>query len=576
MRKVGKNARNEKHSDDFIKKWKQVMPIVLLPIVSYGILGPFEIYCGNQKDFSYHFTDFFGMFLMIAAVIWLGLSILVAILPDKIYKVITTLITGFGLASYLQNMFMNIKLSEIDGSPMRWEELEDFTILNLMIWFVVIVLVCACSFIFKKYWKAISLCMSGFLCAIQLAAVISLIVTQIASADDRTGELQMSGEKQYKVASDENIIIFVLDTFGNTQLERLLEQYPDALEGLHDFTFYNNADCHYYCTFPSMTHMFTGNEFDFEAGSEEWLNTSWNTDRAVAFWNKVKETGYGCYLYSSDLGYVYGDIENLYGKFDNIEPLETVVDHSRLLYLLGKMSVYKFVPYIVKPYFEVLNDEFNSIVSFTDGIDVITDNGDFYSSLIKDRLETDQKMKKAMIIQHLNGTHLPYTIDENAMTVEESDVVRTAKGLMVIVNEYIQQMKKLGIYEKSTIMIMADHGSWAGGDPQPIYFIKQSGEIHEDMLVNKAPISADDFQATILNLLDLDDSDFGTSIFAWKEGDKRTRTVYMRTVDDNYPDVQGSGFNVYYMYSYVKDKAELNAKINAGPEAILPATTWKQ
>ena len=574
MKKVRKNIRNIKHSDNFIKKWKQVMPVTLLPIVSYIILGPLEIYFGNKKDFAFYFTDFFGIFLIIAVVVWLALSMLAALLPEKIKKGTMTLIAGFGLASYLQNMFMNVQLSEIDGSPMRWEKLQDYTVLNLGIWLAVICLVIACSSIKKRIGMFISKVVCSFLCAVQLIAAFSLIVTQIGSPNNKCGELQMSGEKQYKVSANENIVIFVLDTFGNTQLERLLEQYPDALKGLHDFTFYNNADCHYYCTFPSMTHMLTGNEFDFEAESEEWLKTSWNTDRAITFWNQLKEKEYDCHLYASDLKYIYGDIENLNGKFDNIEPLETTVDQGRLCYLLGKMSAYKFVPYILKPYFEVLNDEFGSVLSFAEGIDVITDNSEFYSGLTKNKLELDTEMKNAFIIHHLNGTHLPYTIDENAMPVEESDVVRTAKGLIVILNEYIRQMKDLGIYETSTVLIMADHGSW-GDDPQPIYFIKQSKESHENLQINKAPISADDFQATILSLLGVDDSYFGTSIFDWKEGDERERSVYMRMVDDNYPDVQGSPYNVYYMYSYLKDKAELLEKMDEGPKAILPATTWK-
>ena len=101
------------------------MPIILLPIVSYVILRPLEIYFGNKKDFAFCFTDFFGIFLIITVLTWLVLSLLAALLPEKIKKEIMTLIAGFGVASYLQNMFMNVKLSEIDGSPMRWEKLQD-------------------------------------------------------------------------------------------------------------------------------------------------------------------------------------------------------------------------------------------------------------------------------------------------------------------------------------------------------------------------------------------------------------------------------------------------------------------
>ena len=91
------------------------MPIILLPIVSYVILGPLEIYFGNKKDFAFCFTDFFGIFLIIAVLTWLVLSLLAALLPEKIKKEIMTLIAGFGVASYLQNMLMNIRYGEYAG-----------------------------------------------------------------------------------------------------------------------------------------------------------------------------------------------------------------------------------------------------------------------------------------------------------------------------------------------------------------------------------------------------------------------------------------------------------------------------
>lgn len=94
------------------------------------------------------------------------------------------------------------------------------------------------------------------------------------------------------------------------------------------------------------------------------------------------------------------------------------------------------------------------------------------------------------------------------------------------------------------------------------------------MQVNTAPISLDDFQATILDIIGKDYAQYGTSIYDWTEGSKRDRTVYMRMTDDDYPAVEGSFFNVYYQYSYSTDKEELNQKVEEGPEAVLPATPW--
>ena len=96
------------------------------------------------------------------------------------------------------------------------------------------------------------------------------------------------------------------------------------------------------------------------------------------------------------------------------------------------------------------------------------------------------------------------------------------------------------------------------------------------MNINSAPISWDDFQATIISLLEKDYSDYGTSIYDWDEDDERERTVYMIQNDESYPKVEGSTFNVYYKYNYLKDKTELNRKVKKGPDEILPATSWRE
>lgn len=555
-------------------KLRTTLIIVALPMISYGFLGPLEIFFGNEKDFNFWYTDFFGILALISVVVWLIGSACIALLPNRILKITNALILGVGIASYIQNMFMNIKLSEDDGSPMQWETLGNFPVINLIIWIVLLIVVVSACILLKKKWELVSMAAAGFLCAIQLVAVLSLLLTSMGGRNEN-GALQMSGRNQFKVASDENIIVFVLDTYGSTQMENAMMQYPDMLDGLQDFTYYNNADCHYYCTFPSMTNMLTGNNFDFGAQlSQEWMAESWQSERAVNFYETLHKEGFVCNLYSAETGYVYGDLINLTEKFDNVNHMTPIVDQKQLVKLMAKMSMYRYVPYIVKPRFEVLTLEFGEIVSYEGDVTSIDNNGEFYQKLLNERLQIDEEEENALIIQHLFGTHKPYTINEHANLVESAEVSQTARGLFVIVDEYINQLKELGLYENATIIITADHGSWYGGDAQPIFFIKRSGEQHDTMQTNSAPISLDDFQATILSVLDCEYDGYGTSIFDWEAGDTRERSVYMRISNEDYPEVPGSSFNVYYGYTYTTDKTELNEKIAAGPDEILPATPW--
>lgn len=555
------------------ERLRYTMLIVLMPIISYVILGPLEIYFGNEKDFAFSYGDFFWLLLLIAIAVWAIGSLLVAALPEKLCVITNAVILGIAIASYIQNMFMNVKLSEADGSPMNWNELKSFTIINLIVWIVILALVICGSVFLKKYWTKISMGAAAFFSLIQVVAVISLVLPAMTEHKE-SGNLQMATDERFQVAKENNIIIFVLDTFGNMQYEEALKKYPEIAEDLSDFTFYNNADCHYYCTFPSMTHMLTGNEFDFNSTSEGWMQTAWTSERAVNFYQTLHDDEYTVNLYSATPGYVYGDLENLYGKIDNVRGVDTIVKKGILVKRICKMSIYKYVPYIVKPYFEVLSKEFDSVVEYAEGDSCTDDNGEFYQLLLNNPLEISNDMKNAVIIQHIFGTHQPYTLNQNAEIVEEADRIDTIKGLSVILNEYMQQLKDIGMYDDATIIITADHGAWYGGDTQPIFFIKQSGETHEALAVNEAPISLDDMQATILSLAGEDYSAYGTSIFDWNADDARERTVYMRRNDEQYPEVQGSSFNVYYQYTYVGKRNNLNERVEQGPDDIVPATPW--
>lgn len=546
--------------------------VLLLPVISYLILGPLEVFFGNAKDFAFSYSDFLGVFLMAAAIVLVAGGLLLAVLPQKINGLFLSVILGVGVASYIQNMFMNIKLSENDGSPMDWSTLGNFPIVNLLIWILVLAAILVLYLKIKD--KALLLCgISGFLSLIQLVAVVSLFLMSSPPAVE-ANELHMHGDKQFNLSAEDNIVVFVLDTFGNTKIENLLLEDPDALEGLEDFTYYSNMDCGYYTTFPSVTHYLTGIDFDFEANSVEWMRSAWNSERADLFYDKLHDMGYTCNLYSDGSFEVTGEMQNLYGKFDNVQAAKTKVDQKKLIRLLGKISTYCYVPYVIKPYFEVLTQEFGGVVSLVDAVNPIYDNPKFYDQLISQKLSVDDTMDKTFVIQHLFGLHAPYTTGRNAEFVEESTVEETTQGLIYLVNEYLDQMKQLGVYDDATIIIMADHGGWWANDPQPIFMIKQPRETNDVMPVNAAPVSLSDFQSTILTIIGSNDEVFGTSIFDWNEKDTRERTVYMRMDDPSMPVVPGSYFNAYYGFTYSTDKHELIEKMYGSPEIIKSATPW--
>ena len=105
----------------------------------------------------------------------------------------------------------------------------------------------------------------------------------------------------------------------------------------------------------------------------------------------------------------------------------------------------------------------------------------------------------------MNGPHAPYTINEYVERVSENQgtFMGQLKGSFRIVYEYLDQLKTLGKYEDSTIIVMGDHGERQGdiAPPQQAItgglLVKPKGSAGKPLVINAAPTSSDNFCATV-------------------------------------------------------------------------------
>lgn len=99
---------------------------------------------------------------------------------------------------------------------------------------------------------------------------------------------------------------------------------------------------------------------------------------------------------------------------------------------------------------------------------------------------------------HITGAHYPYLIDENAQEVGPDSVsgVQCARGVLCIVKEYFDELRKNGVYDNSNIILAADYGYfWDDVLTNPLFVVKphdSSGEL----ILNNAPVCQADFVLT--------------------------------------------------------------------------------
>ncbi len=561
--------------------WKRIaisLVVCFLPMFMALIFGPAEIYFANAREFPFVYREFAGR-LALYALFGTGiLTLLCVILPNRASTVMLGIITGGSLVAYIQVMFLNKKLDLLGVRPEGYIVNRSTAIVNIIIWIAIIVIAVVVAIWKHQQARMIFGALGGFLLAIQVIAYGSLLLTAKKEAFEYDGTvLHLSGAEQYTVSSKENVIVIILDYCSNTYIDKMEAIYPGATDFLHDFTKFTNVDCHYFGTFPSLSHMFTGQPVDPTLSIDDWCKSIWTNPTTKQFYADLHAKGYKTGFFTDEKDLVLGNnpVELFQDEFDNVsdQPKKLVIDYSRLYKTMIKMSGYRLAPEVLKPVFYTNIDEYGNIV-IPQPDDVLKLNAQFYDRMQEWGLSLDKKNNR-FIIEHLMGPHL-WTTDEYGHDKENSTMEETVKGCMVIVEDYLNRLKNLGVYDNSTIIITADHGDVYNS--QVVFFIKRAGESHEISPVNRAEVSLDNLIPTIADAAGIESDKYGQTVYDIPESESRIREYWLRRHDDNYPSVpcfsglkEGSE-NTYYIYEYEGDLNDLLEQIELGPVRIVPMT----
>lgn len=531
----------------------------LTVLVPTTVLAPLENYYPNIKDFTFSVGDFYPYFIKWTVVITLACVIAGISLRKPAFKLFCVLLFSLGLTTYVQTMVLNRKLSESNGERLNMESLGNYPTINFIIWIVIFSVVCIILYKLKDRWKSVVIIAGGGLCLVQIIAAVSLPFSFVSR--DRSMSYELSAADEFEIGKNDNIIVFVIDTLGSVQYDNALVEYPELKEYFSDFKYYDNADCSYGWTMPSMTHMLTGNDVDFEAaGLYEWQYDSWNSDRVTQMYQKLHDAGYKTGLYTGDISYTFGDGENLVGKYDNIQKYEHIVDKEKVRNQMFRFSMLKVLPYSLKARYRVNMEDFaGCVIALHDENDRVADYStiQFYNWL-KNGLKVSDSYDNELKIIHFDGmhaadVHLDENLDETTDNTKNQMVVANLK----LVKLYIDEMKELGRYDDATIIITADHGTHLSiSDPQPILFVKYKGEKRDKLEYSHAPVSHNELMPTILNAAGIGYSDYGLTYADIKEDEERERTCGYLSIDQD----------VYSFYTYTGDREELLKKFPDAPD----------
>lgn len=473
------------------------------------IVCPTETYANNTRDYLLSYTNFVP-FLLLSGIIYV-----VAIwffnkylLSGWLSRLLSYVIFTYTVLCYIQSMFLNGQMSVLEGVEQQWNTNQ--IIINLIAWCVLIIAVLIVMLKVKKS-SEITAFVSGAIAALQLLALVSILISSGLIGDSKP---YLSNENRFELSKDENVVVFILDTYDKQMIDLVSEADPDFLTPLVDFTYYDNMVSRFGYTDGSLPYLLTG------VLAEEY--TSKDIFDKSTFMKDIKAANYDIRLYT-ETGYAeYFDD----GIIDNLTTGSNItIDSGKCVRQMLIASRYRNMPYICKPYYAYDGRDFDNIISDKNVV-IFGDDEEFYESLTTDNVSIGDA-SGCFRLYHLYGAHSPYNFRES-MTYDYSsdDPMAQWRACLSIVYEYIAQLKALDIYDNTTIIIMADHGpnvkqraflSELGiamsDELHPIFFIKRRDEIHDDMLVDSRSTSHDVFQATVMEEIDPNNTKYGDAVW---------------------------------------------------------------
>jgi hypothetical protein len=469
----------------------------------YLLFGPLDLMGLNAPDIPFAVGDVIWLVLALFVGVGAAITLIAYLTKRRAFDLVVSFVVGLALAGWLQANFLNPNLGQLMGDQIVWEALTQEALVNLIIWLVVIAVLPILSAISRRVWTAVVVVVMA---VILTGSVIALAVTYsspaFASGQPASESSYLSANGLYTVSASRNEVVFLLDEFDSSYIDKILAQDPAFFEPLTGFTRYTQNVTGYNKTFPSIASMLTGEDYTYATPVSQYYRDAW---AGASELRALKAAGWSLNLYS-DKSVTYWNDTDFGGLFDNFAHAPRQLDASIALNGLSRLTAFTYSPVIAKPSFWLNSSIFNNSFTVRAQSDPPYQWGDdpqFVRDLRSGGLRTAPAPRFSFI--HLQGSHGPWTLDENGDEVLASTRVTQTMGILRAVFEYVDTMKQLGTYDNSTIIIMADHGEHALQDavslPGPNIaglMVKMPGESTGAMKTSDAPVSIANFRPTLL------------------------------------------------------------------------------
>ena len=508
--------------------------------------APGELYCRNPLDYVLGDRQILLPMLLLALAVTAGLTLLgnlLMLINEKLFHGALCLLFGVTLAGYVQMTFCNRQMQQIDGNFSNVYPLDLHTYLNFFLMFLLIVLplIVYAAFLSAKKQPKIQylsgLCM--LLMIMQSAGFFSVYIQKqknVGKKEDYQVSY-LSYDPMLSLSKEKNIMIILLDTMDGYWTDIALEAYPEIADMLEGFTYYQNNISVFPHTFPSVPQMLSGIDYQNQTCAD-YLDLIWNSRNLPQILHENNYT-VNMILDGTTTFQNCGQIENAVDNIRKIDPpAYNYCGKDGIIPVQIRLALLRMLPYMMKEFVEgvdgQLSNGFIVLENLPDDFHktAVTAESDnrFYAYLQANGLRADSD-KPVFAYYHLDGPHdnnmelesgydLP---DTEKYPKRDASHARTIRADLEIVDLMLKQMKELGIFDQTTILILGDHGHsptdfdgfYHEDLPDEILtalMVKPEGAPHEKLKYDPDTALSNGFiPASVLEYAGIDHSEYGLS-----------------------------------------------------------------
>jgi len=565
-------------------RFKEIITPILLVVTNIFVFTPFYIYKGNISEFRISFTEVLEILMVpfsIAAVILVLAGLL---FKEKAYSRYLTLLFLIGLMLWLEANILVWDYGLLNGQGIDWSIQPWRGWVDGLIWLMVLSL----GFLFTEKVKRIAVITSAVLISLQFALMGWYSYKNSDIWTRHTQEI-VPPQGVFEFSSSQNVIHIILDAFQASAFDQILQadnkKYSDALDG---FVYFKDTVGSFPTTYMSVPAILTGENYQNKLPMQQHINSAFAGKNIV---NTLHENGFkvdfiplGPYL--PRLYDNYYTIPGLYGDGFSEMYYKTYLAAGTF-----DVGLFRCMPHWIKKY--IYNDQkwcFKQLVTkkISPTFQSIADKN-FFKDFINKSCVTKSKPNYKFV--HLAITHQPIVMNEKGVyaggvlpATPENFVKQDQFGLDQFII-FINKLKTMGIYDNSLIILQADHGSGIPvnqskqttvsdesisniiGSATPLVVIKPPHS-KGPLRVSSNAVSLVDIPKTITDMLHINDTFPGKSMFAKENLSQNRKYYHYKWVNDNWQSTYFKILKEYTVSGEVTDEQswQLTGLHTANPE----------